>query len=155
MTGPRGNSSNRFHAEKGSRYGVHADGRHLWAANQSGGSITVIDLKTHEPIETFPCPGMPVRIRFTQDGTRALIPSWTEEGQLIVLDAKAKQEISRIPVGGYAIGVELSPDGRRAYVGCEHGDGLHVVNLESLTVEKVVATGNGPDPMMLAYPPAQ
>lgn len=129
------------------------DGKHLWAANQTGGSITIIDVATHNPIETFSCPGMPVRLHFTDDGTRAYIPSWTEEGVLIVMDVAARKEIKRIPVGSFAIGIELSPDGKRAFVGCEHEDGLHVVNTETLTVEKIIHTGNGPDPMMLWYPP--
>jgi len=129
------------------------DGKHLWAANQTGGSVTIIDVATHEPVETFACPGMPVRIAFSADGSRAYIPSWTEEGVLIVIDTETKSEIERIPVGSYAIGVALSPDGRRAFVGCEHGDGLHVINLETLSVEKVIHTGNGPDAMMVWFPP--
>lgn len=129
------------------------DGRRLWAANQTGGTITVIDLASHKPVETFDCPGMPVRIRFTADGKRALVPGWTEKGQLIVIDTETRAEIKRIDVGGFAIGVELAPDGRRAFVGCEHGDGLHVVDMATLTVEAVVHTGNGPDPMLIWFPP--
>jgi YVTN family beta-propeller protein len=129
------------------------DGKHLWAANQTGGSITIIDLATHEPVETFDCPGMPVRIHFTDDGRLALVPSWTKAGQLIVIDAATRKEIKRISVGDYAIGVATSPDGTRAFVGCEHSDGLHVVDLKRLTVEAVIETGNGPDPMMIWFPP--
>ncbi len=129
------------------------DGKHLWAANQTGGSITIIDLATHKAVKTFDCPGMPVRIRFTDDGRLALVPSWVKEGQLIVIDAKTHKEIKRIAVGGYAIGVELSPDGKRAFVGCEHADGLHVVDMQTLSVEKIIKTGNGPDPMMMWFPP--
>lgn len=130
------------------------DARHLWALNQTGGSITIIDAATHTPLETFACPGMPVRIHFSADGTRAYIPGWVEAGVLIVLDVATRKEIARVPVGRFAIGIELSPDGTRAFVGCEHNDGVHVVNTGTLTVEKVIATGNGPDPMMLWYPPA-
>lgn len=129
------------------------DGKQLWALNQTGGSITIIDTATHAPLETFACPGMPVRIHFTEDGTRAYIPGWIEEGVLIVLDVAARKEVARVRVGRFAIGIVLSPDGKRAFVGCEHNDGVHVVNIETLTVEKVIATGNGPDPMMLWYPP--
>jgi len=127
------------------------DGKFLWAANQTGGSITIIDVATHAPIETFACPGMPVRIRFTADGKRALVPSWTEEGQLIVIDTATKQEIKRIRVGSFAIGVEITPDGRRAFVGCEKTDGLHVIDMATLRVERVMQTGNGPDPMSIYF----
>ena len=128
-------------------------GKQLWAANQTGGSITIIDLATHDPIETFECPGMPVRIRFTEDGKLALVASWTEKGELIVIDVQTKREVKRIVVGGYAIGVEISPDGKRAFVGCEHSDGVHVIDLDTLTVEAVIHTGDGPDPMLMWFPP--
>ena len=93
---------------------VTPDGKHLWVANQTGGTITIVDLATHKPIETFDCPGMPVRIRFTDDGRRALVPSWEKAGQLIIIDTATHKEIKRIKVGGYAIGVEITPDGGRA-----------------------------------------
>ncbi len=129
------------------------DGKYLWAANQTGGSIAIIDLATHKPIKTFDCPGMPVRIRFTDDGRLALVPSWTKEGQLIVIDVTTHKEVKRVEVGGYAIGVEISPDGKRAFVGCEHADGVHVIDMDTLTVEAVIKTGDGPDPMMMWFPP--
>ena len=129
------------------------DGKYLWAANQTGGSIAIIDLATHKPIKTFDCPGMPVRIRFTDDGRLALVPSWTKAGQLIVIDAQTHKEIKRLQVGSYAIGVEISPDGKRAFVGCEHSDGVHVIDMDTLTVEAVIKTGDGPDPMVMWFPP--
>ena len=96
---------------------------------------------------------MPVRIRFTADGKLALVPSWTKEGQLIVIDATTRKEIKRLEVGGYAIGVEISPDGKRAFVGCEHSDGVHVIDMDKLAVEAVIRTGDGPDPMLIWFPP--
>jgi len=131
------------------------DGKYLWAANQTGGSITIIDAATNQPIETFDCPGMPVRIRFTNDGNLALIPSWTKKGELIVIDVATRKEIKRIPVGSYAIGVEITPDGKRAFVGCEHTDGVHVIDMATLTVEAVIHTGDGPDPMVMWFPPEE
>jgi len=132
---------------------ITPDWKRLWAANQTGGSISIIDLESNQVVETFACPGMPVRIRFTNDGKIALVPSWTDKGKLIVIDVQTKKEVKRIKAGGHAIGIELSPDGRRAFVGCEHKDGLHVIDLATLAVEKVVQTGDGPDPMSLWFPP--
>ncbi len=148
------------------------DGQKLWALNQTGGSITIIDVKSWEPEETFPCEGMPVRIRFTTDGSRALIANWVKEGKLTVMDVRTRKEIKRIPVGDYAIGIELSPGERFAFVGCEDAqkaealkdgsekteahkntsDGIHVVDLEKLEVIDVIKTGLGPDPMIMWHP---
>ncbi|MBX3178693.1 MAG: DUF1080 domain-containing protein [Candidatus Hydrogenedentes bacterium] len=128
------------------------DGKYLWVANQSGGSMSIIELASHTVVERFDVPGMPVRIKFTKDGSRAFVPSWTPEGELIVIDVASRKEIKRVKVGGHAIGVELSPDEKRAFVGCEYTDGLHVVNTETLEVEATVDTGDGPDPMLMWYP---
>jgi YVTN family beta-propeller protein len=128
------------------------DGKRLWVGNQEGDSITIIDVATHEAVETFECTGMPVRIRFTPDGKLALVSSWTKDGELIVLNAATREEIKRLPVGSQAIGLELSPDGKRAYVGCEHTDGVHVVDLEKLEVAEVFFTGDGSDSMAWYWP---
>lgn len=148
--------------------------KYLWALNQSGGSITIIDMKSFEPIETFKCVGMPVRIKFTKDGKKALIPGWVKEGTLTVIDVESRKEIKRIKVGDYAIGVELSSDGRYAFIGCEDllepqilpdgseqikehkedSDGIHVIDMETLEVVSKIKTGLGPDPMVMWYPPA-
>lgn len=149
------------------------DGKYLWAMNQTGGSILVIDWARREVIDEFECEGMPVRIKFTEDGKKALVAGWVEKGTLTVIDVKSRKEIKRIPVGDFAIGVEISPDGKYAFVGCEDAlevkvlpdgsetskgnkedsDGVHVVDLEKMEVVDIIKTGLGPDPMLLWYPP--
>lgn len=149
------------------------DGKYLWAANQTGGTITIIDVASHKPMETFACPGMPVRIKFTSDGERALIAGWIKEGVLTVIDVASRKELKRIRVGDFAIGVELTPNEKYAFVGCEDSEtatvgpdgeetlmvsseqsqGIHVINMESLTVETVIKTGMGPDPMVMWFSP--
>jgi YVTN family beta-propeller protein len=149
------------------------DGKYLWAANQTAGTITIVDLATHEPLETFECKGMPVRIRFTDDGKLALIPGWVKNGTLTIIDVETKKEIKRLPVGRYAIGVEFSVDDKYAFVGCEDAleteiladgsekikvnagdsDGIHVIDMKTLTVVNVIKSGLGPDPMIMWYPP--
>lgn len=149
------------------------DGKFLWALNQTGGSILIIDWDRREAMDQFECKGMPVRIKFTDDGKKALVANWTEEGTLTIIDVKSRKEIKRIPVGDYAIGVEIFQDGKYAFVGCEDSvdvkvlsggsetrkgnkedsDGVHVVDLEKMEVVKIIKTGLGPDPMIMWVPP--
>lgn len=149
------------------------DTNFLWALNQTAGTVTIIDMQTLEPTETFDCPGMPVRIRFTSDGRKALVAGWTKDGTLTVIDVATRKEIKRIRVGDYAIGVELTPDEKYAFVGCEDSlapeilpdgserikkrkedsDGIHVIDMKTLEVVAVIKTGLGPDPMMMWFPP--
>lgn len=132
----------------------------------------IIDLSTHQVVETFDCPGMPVRIRFTPDGKRAIIAHWIQDGEVSVIDVASHTTIKKLKVGKYAIGVEISADGTRAFVGCEdankaeqlaggqeqvehatESDGVHVIDLLRLEVVGTIKTGLGPDPMVMWYPP--
>ena len=69
------------------------------------------------------------------------------------MDTATQTEIKRLPVGSRAIGLELSPDGKRVFVGCEETDGVHVIDLDTLTVTGVIHTGNGSDAMAWWTPP--
>lgn len=152
--------------------GFTPDARYLWALNLTGGSVMIIDLSTHHVVETFECPGMPQRIRFTPDGKYAVIAHWKQDGEVSVLDIVTRKIIKKMKVGKYAIGIEFSPDGRFAYVGCEdahrakqstggneeveytvESDGVHVIDLEKLEVVGTIKTGLGPDPMAMWFPP--
>lgn len=147
---------------------------YLWVTNETDQTITIIDLSTHQAIETFSYPGVIKRILLTDDGKTALITSWKKEGEVIILDVATRKEIKRIRVGNYAVGVELSADGKYAFVGCEDSmsaeimpdgserirvntgdsDGLHVIDMKTLSLKKVIKTGLGPDPMSMWFPPA-
>lgn len=148
------------------------DSKHLWALNQEEGTISIIELLTNKVVETIESPLMPTRVAFTPDGKYALIAHWHEKGALSVIDVKTKKEIKRIPVGKLAIGIGISPDGKWAFVGCEDAgkatkmtdgtediepkefsEGVHVINLETLELEKVIKTGLGPDSMTICFPP--
>jgi YVTN family beta-propeller protein len=148
------------------------DRKFVWALNRAEGSITIIDMQKLEVTKTLECKGMPVRIRFTADGKRALVSGWTKEGTLTVIDVVTFREIKRIKVGNYAMGVEFSADERYAFVGCEdllepgalpdvlggskkskaESDGVHVIDMKTLKVVSVVKTGLGPGPMTMWYP---
>lgn len=148
------------------------DRKFLWILNRADGSITIVDMQRLEVTKTLACKGMPVSIKFTSDGKRALVAGWTKEGTLTVMDALSLREIKRVKVGGYAIGVELSADEKYAFVGCEdqlepgdvpdvlglkkvykpQSDGVHVIDMSTLKVVSIVKTGLGPGPMTMWYP---
>ncbi len=123
------------------------DGRFLWAANQNAGNVTIIDTSNHTASGTLPCPGVPLRIRFTSNGLLALVTSWEEKGEIVLIDAVSLREVKRLPLGNQPIGVEISQDERRAFVSNMSSDEIHVVDLEHLKVSGRFVTGKGPDSM--------
>ncbi len=49
--------------------------------------------------------------------------------------------------------IRFIDDGKLALVGCEHSDGVHVIDMDKLVVEAVIGTGDGPEPMLIWFPP--
>ena len=131
------------------------DGEHLWALNQVAGTVTIIELEKFTPVETFDCPSMPVRIVFNRKGRRAFVACWSEQGELVSIDVETRTETGRVRVGSQAIGLVLSPNEKQVLVGCEHSDGIHVINAKTLKVEHVIHTGDGSDAMAFWTPPGK
>jgi DNA-binding beta-propeller fold protein YncE len=133
--------------------GFEPDGEHIWALNEEAGTINIIEMVKHTAVDTFDCPSFPVRIVFTRDGRRAFVACWSEQGELVSFDVKTRKETGRVRVGDQAIGLVLSPDEKHVLIGCEHTDGVHVVNTKTLKVEHRIHTGDGSDALAFWYPP--
>ncbi len=89
---------------------------------------------------------MPIRIRFTPDGKRALV-SDAKTGALIVFEAATRKEIKRLKIEGTPVGVLVEPNGKRAFVAAMTANKIVVINLENLTQVGEIETGTGPDGM--------
>jgi YVTN family beta-propeller protein len=123
------------------------DGRQLWAANSAGGSISIIDVATKRLVKTFDVgTRRSNRLKFTPDGTLALVSDLTA-GELLVVDVASQTVKTRLPIGRGASGILVVPDGSRAYVAAASERKLVVIDLKSLSVTGQVATGGGPDGM--------
>jgi YVTN family beta-propeller protein len=126
---------------------VTPDGRQVWAANSTGGSISIVDVATRALVKTFDIgTRRSNRLKFTPDGALALVSDLTA-GELVVVDVKSQTVKTRLPIGRGASGILVVPDGSRAYVAAASERKLVVVDLKTLAVTGQVATGGGPDGM--------
>jgi YVTN family beta-propeller protein len=126
---------------------VTPDGRQVWAANSTGGSISIVDVATKALVKTFDIgTRRSNRLKFTPDGALALVSDLTA-GELVVVDVKSQTVKTRLPIGRGASGILVVPDGSRAYVAAASERKLVVVDLKTLAVTGQVATGGGPDGM--------
>lgn len=142
---------------------VHPKGHEVWVTNRAADTITVLDAATLEVRATLACPGFPIRVQFTPDGTRALV-SCPTTSDVAVFDVSGRETVARIPMefafvegaedrlfgsrfgtSALPIGVLVHPDGSRAYVACAAADRVAEIDLASLTVTRSFATGEEPD----------
>lgn len=125
-------------------FDVSPDGKQAWVANAWDGTVSVIDIDAKKVVATLEAnaPGAN-RLKFTPDGTKALISAGAE---LIVFDVATQKELKRIRIGrAGGGGVLIQPDGERAYIAFA-GDGfVAVLDLKTWEVVAKIEAGGNPD----------
>jgi YVTN family beta-propeller protein len=125
-------------------FDVTPDGKQAWVANAWDGTISVIDLEQKKVLATVKANARGAnRLRFTPDGTRALVSAGPE---LVVFDVAAQKEMKRLRIGhGGGGGILVQPDGQRAYVAFAEDGFVAVVDLKTLEIVGKVEAGANPD----------
>jgi YVTN family beta-propeller protein len=131
-------------------FDISPDGREMWVANATDGTVSVIDLGAKKVTATLTPDVLSAnRLKFTRDGKLALI-STLNGPDLVILDAATHQVVKRLPIGHGAAGIEMQPDGARAYVACTPDGYVAIVDLKTLEVVGHIDAGGGPDGMAWA-----
>ena len=139
-------------------FDVSPDGKELWAASAQDNSVTIIDVATEKPLQTFPISVKGAnRLKFTPDGKQVLISglgsfSGPETANLVVVDVATRKETKQFNLGGGSAGILIIPDGSLAYVAVSAKDKVAVVNLKSLEVVAQIPTGRQPDGLAWSQP---
>jgi YVTN family beta-propeller protein len=136
---------------------VAPDGKELWATNREADTISIIETGTNQVVDNLPCPGFPIRLKFSPDGKMALITCY-EENCVAVFDVASRREVRRIrPNDSFPfrnpIGLAIEPEGRRAFFSDTRWDRVLIVDLKALAIVDRIPTGKEPDG--LAYVPAR
>ena len=125
-------------------FDVSPDGKQAWVANAWDGTISVVDLAQKKVTATVQANARGAnRLKFTPDGTRALVSAGPE---LIVFAVATQKEEKRLRIGhGGGGGILVQPDGQRAYVAFAEDGFVAVVDLKRLEVVGKVDAGANPD----------
>ena len=140
-------------------------GKELTGDQPMADTLTIIDPTTLEILATIPCPGFPIRVAFTPDGTRVLV-SAARSGEVVVIDARQRQELTRTKLdlsnapdasrrlfgdrfgeSPVPVGLVISPDGETAWVAATQADAVVVDEPRKLVVRDLLKAGHEPDGM--------
>jgi len=126
-------------------FDLSPDGKELWTANASESTVSIVDVRSKTVVQTLRVPfSRANRLKFTPDGTRALISDLGGH-ELIVMDTAARREIGRIDVKGGAAGLLVEPSGARAFLSVGSQGAVAVIDLKQLAVTSWIQTGPNPD----------
>jgi YVTN family beta-propeller protein len=147
MAGPPGGDWNETVIPVGGGaegFDVSPDGKQAWVANAWDGTISVIDIALKKVTATVQANARGAnRLKFTPDGTRALVSAGPE---LVVFDVAMRKEVKRLRIGkGGGGGILVEPDGQRAYVAFAEDGFVAVVDLKTLEIVGKVDAGANPD----------
>jgi YVTN family beta-propeller protein len=125
-------------------FDVSPDHKQAWIANAWDGTVSVIDIDAKKVTATLQANARGAnRLKFTPDGTKALISAGAE---LIVFDVATRKEVKRIKIGrAGGGGILVQPDGQRAYVAFSGDDFVAVIDLKTLEVVGKIDAGPNPD----------
>jgi DNA-binding beta-propeller fold protein YncE len=138
------------------------DGRELWVGNRAEDTLTILRADGLETLATLPCAKMPIRLKFTPDGSRVLV-SCAASGDVAVFGTATRTEVARVPMPSgegepgepppppLPVGLLVEPTGRSAFVACMNAKKLAVIDLGTWQVSSEIQTGNAPDGMAWAY----
>jgi YVTN family beta-propeller protein len=134
-------------------FDVSPDGRELWTANASDGTLSVIDLETRKVTATLDAKAFSAnRLKFTPDGKLVLI-SLLGNGDLVVYDAASRKQFKRVPIGHGAAGILMDPEGARAFIACSPDNYVAILDLKTLEITGHIDVGGEPDGLAWAIRP--
>jgi DNA-binding beta-propeller fold protein YncE len=142
--------------------GVRPDGKEVWAASNTDGVISVVDIASWSVATNLPVGERAYRISFTPDGKYALA-SLTASSRVRIYDAATRVEIATITIAGTSSGTDLAPtggaqpvgiayssDSKFAYVACQGINAVAIVDIIGRKLVKTIPVGPGPDAVAIA-----
>ncbi|MCL4744486.1 MAG: YncE family protein [Burkholderiaceae bacterium] len=119
--------------------------KRLLVANRESANITVIDVARRRAIDSIDVPPGPVRI-VRRAGATFLVALYHDQS-LIALDADRRRVVSRVALPGRPVSIGFDRDSGHALAAMLPG-GVAVVDVESATHLRTIATRPGPDPIV-------
>lgn len=126
-------------------FDVSPDGKEVWTANATAGTVSVVDVASRKVVETIAAGAKGAnRLKFTPDGKLVLVSNLSGP-DAIVIDVASRAVTKRIPMGHGAAGIQMQPDGTRAFFACTPDNYVAIVDLKTLEVTGHFEAGKNPD----------
>ena len=124
---------------------ISADGTRLLTANQTAGSVSLVDPQGGKALHELSTGEKPAGVAITPDGRRGVVTHWYGYDLAILEIAQDHLEIvGRVEVGPEPRGVAIAADGQTAYVAVGASNEVVRVDLNARKVSGRLAVGREP-----------
>ncbi len=130
---------------------LSADGARLLVANQTAGSVSLVDPRAGRVLDELKTGDKPAGVALSRDGRRGVVTHWYGyDVAILALEGDHISLVDRVAVGPEPRGVALSADGNTAYVAVGVANLVVRVDLDSGKVTGRLAVGREPRGIALA-----
>ena len=124
---------------------VFQGGKRLVTANQTSGSVSLVDTTTRKVLHELPTGDKPAGIAVTADGKTAVVSHWYGyDVAVLKIEGDRLSVLGRIEVGPEPRGVAISNDSKSAYVAVGVSDEIVRIDLSGLKISGRVTVGREP-----------
>ncbi len=116
----------------------------IYVANQSSGSVSVIDVATKKVLATVPTGFDTNSLAANPTDSRVYVSVPCSLDQVLTLDTVTLRPTTNINAPNWINGVAFSPDGHLAYVTAFHGNALQVIDADTEETVGQAVTGDTP-----------
>ncbi|GAA2790544.1 beta-propeller fold lactonase family protein [Mycolicibacterium pallens] len=107
---------------------VSRDGSHVYVANSTDGSVSVVDASTDAVTGTIPVGAGPEQMAISPDGTRLYVTNGGSN-TVSVINTSTNTVVNTVPVGTRPQGIAVSPDGSHVYVANSGSNTVSVITV--------------------------
>jgi len=137
--------------------------RQGWFSNRADHTISVVDLDSHQPVDTLQSPGFPIRLTASPD-EQWIAATHAKSSEVAIFDTQSRQLIKRIPLkkpsdpdqqkrfignrfgnGAVPIGLTFSDNGKHLYISASQSDLVAVIDTDNWSLSDTIPTGTEPD----------
>ncbi len=124
---------------------LSADGARLLAANQTAGSVSLVNVRSERVLDELKTGDKPAGVAISRDGRRGVVTHWYGyDLAVLALEDNHITLVAHIAVGPEPRGVALSADGKTAYVAVGVANEVVRVDLDRRKVTGRLAVGREP-----------
>lgn len=125
-------------------------GKEIWITNRVKNTVTIIDTRSLEIIDTLQSPSFPIRAEVSPDG-RFVAVSNARSSTVTIFEVKSREQVEVVSTqtpgidNGIPIGLTFSNDGNRLFVANSNANQIVVIDTTTWKVMETFATGPTPD----------